>query len=1008
MTSRSPLRRSIERSLAVGALALLLAPSFILAQRAPTVQPVAARATAAAPALKPLNLEDYGRFNRINAAALSSDGKWMTYTYSPNDGQGTLYIKNLDANTLYTIPRGSAAQISDNSRWAAYFIDPATGGRGGGGRGGAPGGGRGRGATPPQQAATDAAPQAAARVFEVLDLQTGAKTEFPAVASFGFSPDGSWLLIRPQTAGAAPAPDAAAGRGGRGGRGGAPPGPAGPGTDLIMRNLATGNQRYIGNVSQYSFDDDGKQLAYTVSGTERLGNGVYLLDVESGATSMLDAAVADYDELTWSTDGNNLAVLRGNKARDKAQRDNAILAWTNVGTPQAKAATFDPTKAGGFPKDEVVSEFAALRWSEDGKRIWLGLKEQTPEWMPPPGPQANVDVWHWNDPQPQSVQIVQVNQERRSTFSAVYDLASNTVRQVGDSSMRQITPSKDMLWGVGGDTKPYRGEIAWGGSHADYYKVNLTSGERTLIAKGLERTLGFSPDDKYWVYQENGHVFSYEMATGKKTQIDGGKSFIDAEDDHDYEKPTYGVAGFTSDNKQILLNDRYDVWAAPLAGGTLTNVTKGEGAKQEVRFRIERIGAAGGGGRGGRGGGRGGGAAAEGVDLSKPVTLSAYGQWTKKSGYFTLPPNGAPTPMIWEDKSISSPTAAKNGDRIIFTEQTFTEFPDYWVSNKTFASPKKVTDANPFISEYAWGTKAKLIDYKDRFGHHLQATLTLPAGYEPGKKYPMLVYFYELMSDQHHRFSMPVYDDRPHMSTYASNGYLVLQPDVVYEIGKPGTSAVDCVTSAVKKVIELGYADPKHIGLQGHSWGGYQSSYILTQTNIFAAVVTGAPPTDLISFVGSTYGSSGTLQQGITEVGQVRMGKDRTPFNSKDLYEQQSAVFNVTKITTPFMILQGTADNAVDWHQGLEYYAIARRAGKEVIFLSYPDEPHHLGVQANQKDFQVRMRQFFDHYLKDAPAPKWMTDGVPQTLKGRENLPIPQARSATNNNGNGPGGDINH
>ncbi|HYV97840.1 MAG TPA: prolyl oligopeptidase family serine peptidase, partial [Gemmatimonadaceae bacterium] len=188
---------------------------------------------------------------------------------------------------------------------------------------------------------------------------------------------------------------------------------------------------------------------------------------------------------------------------------------------------------------------------------------------------------------------------------------------------------------------------------------------------------------------------------------------------------------------------------------------------------------------------------------------------------------------------------------------------------------------------------------------------------------------------------------------------------------------------------------PAHIGLQGHSWGGYQSSYILTQTSMFAAIVTGAPPTDLTSFVGTTYGSSGTLQQGITEVGQVRMGRDRTPWNSHELYESQSPIHNVAKITTPFMILQGTADNAVDWHQGLEYYAAARRLGKEVIFVSYPDEPHHLGRKENQLDFQVRMQQFFDHYLKGTPAPKWMTDGVPQVLKGRENLPVPGVKAAT-------------
>jgi dipeptidyl aminopeptidase/acylaminoacyl peptidase len=415
------------------------------------------------------------------------------------------------------------------------------------------------------------------------------------------------------------------------------------------------------------------------------------------------------------------------------------------------------------------------------------------------------------------------------------------------------------------------------------------------------------------------------------------------------------------------------------------NLTKGVGRAQEIQLRVVRLDLPGGGGR--FGGGRfgfGGGAPPEdhGIDLSKPLTLSAYGVWTKKSGYWTLRPGQEPKPLLYEDEMIGQASKAENADRVLFTEQTFRQFPDYWVSNTSFQSPRKVTDADPFISEYAWGSKAKLVDYTNGKGQHLQATLTLPAGYEQGKKYPMLVYFYEIMSNTQHQFSMPSFDDRPQMSTYASNGYLVLQPDVVYEIGRPGSSAVDCVTSAVKKVIELGYADPDHIGLQGHSWGGYQSSYILTQTNMFAAIVTGAPPTDLISFYDELYPGTGTVQQGITEVGQVRIGDNVTPWNNTKLYEDQSAIFNVTKITTPFMILQGTADNAVDWHQGLELYNAARRNGKQVIFLSYPGEPHHLAKKPNQIDFQIRMKQFFDHYLKGAPEPEWMKNGLLQVHKG--------------------------
>jgi dipeptidyl aminopeptidase/acylaminoacyl peptidase len=229
---------------------------------------------------------------------------------------------------------------------------------------------------------------------------------------------------------------------------------------------------------------------------------------------------------------------------------------------------------------------------------------------------------------------------------------------------------------------------------------------------------------------------------------------------------------------------------------------------------------------------------------------------------------------------------------------------------------------------------------------------------------------------------MPVYDDRPHFSAYASDGYLVFMPDIVYEEGHPGSSALDCVTNAVKKVVELGYADPTRIGIQGHSWGGYQSAFIITQTDMFKAAVIGAPPANLVSMYDQLYKNTGTVNHGIFEIGQVRMGEGKTPWTAHELYESQSPVHHAQNITTPFLVLHGTDDGAVDWLQGVELYSAARRHGKQAILLSYPGENHHLARKENAKDFQVRMKQFFDHHLKGAPAPSWMTDGVPHLRKG--------------------------
>jgi acetyl esterase/lipase len=546
----------------------------------------------------------------------------------------------------------------------------------------------------------------------------------------------------------------------------------------------------------------------------------------------------------------------------------------------------------------------------------------------------------------------------------VFSLDGLSCVRLADEGMPNVTIAGDGRWGIGRVTEPYRGDVAWGGGRADHYRVNLATGDRSLITLSLSRAMGSSPDGRWFLFLKARQVWAEDLDTGTKVNLSKGApvDFVNEDDDHPYEKPAWGVAGWTSDGSAVILNHRFDLWLCPLNGNAATNITVGVGDAEQIRFRYTTLDPD-----------------AETIDTSAPLLLTAYGEWTKKSGYYTVEIGSKPEALFFVDKSVGRPIVAKDADRVVLTLQTFEDFPDYWVTNTRFENPIKVTDANPQQSEYSWGRRV-LVDYENQRGVPLQATLALPGGYEEGKKYPMLVYFYEKMSQRHHQYSMPQFDDRPHMSTYASDGYLVLMPDVVYLPGLPGDCATDCVTSAVQQVIDLGYADPERIVLQGHSWGGYQSSFILTQTDMFAAVVTGAPVTNLVSFYDELYKSSGNVQQGITEVGQVRMGT--TPWDNMELFHSQSPLHNVRNITTPFIILHGTEDGSVDWHQGLEYYNAAKRNGKEVILLSYPGEGHHLSNRANQIDFLTRMKQFFDHYAKGTEAPKWMKKGVPFLEKG--------------------------
>lgn len=892
----------------------------------------------------PIIVDDYGPWKRITSVALSPDGAWMAWIQDRLEGEDSLYVKELDGTNVLTIPRGQDPAFSRDSRWVAYLIAPPE-------REGGEDGARAQRPAFPGQSGSGGGQ---ARPLVLKNLITGDSVAFAEVASHAFPENTDLLLIR---------------KGGPGNDAGF------QGADLVVYDLASGASLNLGNVSEFQVNERGTHLAYLVDAKDDAGNGVYLLELASRAVIPLDTDQATYDRLTWDEKGQALAVFRGSVPEGKMQRENLLLILEDLGN-LGSLQRMDPATTRGFPEGFVLSELGGISWSDSADRIFVGIKEQSDS-LKKLEDRGNVDVWHWKDVDPQTVQEVRARREGNRTWSSVVNLGRGEPRfvRLADESLESVSQAGDSKWGVGQDPTPYEYEVAWGGSSADIYRVDLDSGERSLMARDVGRQVGTSPDGQWWIFIRDEELMVRNIPSGNEVNLteSTGVDFIDRQDDHPYELPAYGLGGWSEDGESAILYHRFDVWEVPLDGSAPTNLTAGVGDRNQIRFRVTTLEPPEDGGAF-RGFGRGRGGDLE-VDLDEPILLTAYGHTTKKSGYWEGEKGREPEPIIWVDRSVGRPVKADGAGRMVFTQETFVEFPDYWVTDTRFRNPRKVTDANPQQADFAWSPGRVLIDYVDSRGNELQGTLGLPAGYQDGKRYPMLVYFYELSSQNHHRYQGPTYDDRPHMATYASNGYLVFQPDIVYTIGEPGSSALDDLTSSIQKVIELGYADPEHIGLQGHSWGGYQSSFVVTQTDLFAAVVTGAPPTNLISFYNTLYRSTGTVQQGITEVGQVRMGT--TPFEDFDLYLSQSPIHHTGNITTPFLILHGTADGSVDYGQGLEYFNMARRQGKEVILLSYPDEGHHLASKENRIDFQIRMMQFFDHHLKGTQAARWMVEGVP-------------------------------
>ncbi|WP_143962380.1 S9 family peptidase [Litoribacter populi] len=878
---------------------------------------------------KTLQLEDYKRWSRIVQPTLADDGNWFAYSLRPNGGDDTLHLKNLSTEKLERIENGSNPLFASTSKHVAYFTQP--------------------GKKNAEELKKEKKPVIKTAHLKTLDQEKA--YEVSKAEKMEFSENGKyWAVHRSKPEGNKNSHK---------------------GADLVIHDLESGNVMTLGNVEEFSFNKHSDMLAYTVSAEDKIGNGVFLLDLNSRSTKVLDSEKSNFKHLIWDdhraerseweSKGRTLAFLKGVADDSLVHTAYDLMVFTDLDqSPKNHPLKKDNNVLG----EMVISDLSRIYFKENGKGVWVGLKSQDVKVKISKDTIPNVDVWHHKDDRIQSVQMVRAERNRRNTETGLFDFESGAFTQLTDHPDQSLVMSNHNRYLIKRDEKPYVSDINWGVSPSDLYRIEVSSAEEKMIDSEVNRPLEVSPDGKFYIYQKDSALIVYDLENDRKINVSekAEVNFMNMDHPYPHENPPYGVAGWTKDGQHVIVNHDYDLWLLAVDGSSAENLTK-VGSEKEIRFRIANLDNE-----------------EKWVDLKEPVILTAYGEWTKKSGFYILKQGQQPKELMYEDAMFGSTQKAKGADKLVFTKQTFTEFPDYYIADLNFGKPQRITEANPQHSEYAWG-KRKLVDFENGRGDKLQGTLTLPANYEEGKSYPTIIYFYEKMSDRHHQYSMPVYDDRPHMSTYASNGYMVFMPDNVYEEGRPGTSALDGITSAANKLIELGYADKEKIGLQGHSWSGYQTSFILTQTDMFKCIVTGAPPTNLESFYNNIYGSSGTVHHGIMEIGQVRMGRGVTPWTHREDYQRENPMFHIQNINTPFLILHGTKDGAVDWSQGLELFNAARRMGKEVIFLSYPEEGHHLTNEANQKDFQVRMKAYFDHYLMDKDAPDWMISGVPHSKK---------------------------
>lgn len=946
----------------------------------------------------PLTWKDVASWKSIptfGGTQLSADGAWFAYVITPNEGDAELIVRKTADTTQLKYPVGSGSffsfSFSEDSKWIAFKVYPKDKDK--------------------KAAAKNPAGKPLTDKVILVNLTNKKKTEFERVKNFAFNEDKSSVLALHLT-GAAPA-------------GGRPGGPSdGPkGTDLLLFDLAGSKTQNIGNVAEFAFNKTGEWLALSIDATEKAGNGIQVRNMNTGIITILDSDKASYKSLNWTEKGDGLALLKGTKDEKYKEDLNSVLAIKSIGS-NPEIVSYEPKKDTlSFPKGMTVSGNRTPYWSEDLSRVFFGIskpelvkkdakkpeakkdtvktggsdldklakikadttiktledltkalakiKADTTRKTGAVTPDADKDkpemtIWHWQDKRLQSRQEVQERQDKNFSFLATYIPADKKFIQLSDSTIRSVNVAPKELYGVGQDISNYELDINLDGQqYADFYAINLLTGTKTkVLEKQYLPNFWASPnpstDGTKFLYWVDGNWMVYDFKSNQSVNISAKAptSFINIDDDHNVKKPPLNIYGWTSDSKFVLASDGWDVWQLSAdASSAPVNLT-GSGKKDQVRYQNRYVFDE----------------EEKGIDLSKPQYFKTYGEWTKKSGFAVLE-NKAVKKLLWDDVAFGSLSKAKKAEAFVYTSQTFKNAPEYYLSTSaSLESPKKISQNAPLLEKYAWSPSVKLIDYKSDKGDKLQGALFLPAGYEAGKKYPTIIYYYEKLSQTLNNFANPGYSGTGwNPSVYTSNGYAVFIPDIVYKMNDPGMSAVWCVIPGVKAAIKTGVIDEAKIGIHGHSWGGYQTSFLITQTNMFKAAAAGAPLTDMISMYNLIYKNSGSTNGAIFEASQGRLV---APWDNWEAYNRNSPLYHVKKVNTPLLMLHNDADGAVDFTQGIEYYNALRRLKKPVVLIQYKGENHGLAKLPNRKDYAVRMMEFFDYHLKGKPAPDWLNKGV--------------------------------
>lgn len=910
---------------------------------------------------KPLDHSVYDGWQSISTSAISKNGQFIYYIISPQEGDAELVVTTPQNQPLGRIHRAANPSFSPDGKFLIAQIKPFF---------------KDTREAKIKKKKPDEMPKDS---LAIMALGTADVYKIPAVKSYK-TPEESGNYIAYISEQNPVRPDTTAADTSKAGK----PERKKAQSVLHIRHLTDGEETTIERVETYYFSKDGHVLVYVRTAAEKdsIGTdaGLYYYDLATKTSRHISRGKGVYKNIAFDESASQLAFVADKSPEKSLQKTFNLYYYTS---DQDTAVIIAHRQTAGMPQHWSVSGEGNVRFSKNGAKLFFGV-------APIPAVKdttlvefehAKVDIWHWKDDYLQSQQLANLRREQNRSYLAVtYPKQGRKIIPLADEQLpdTRLTEDADNEFALATTDVGRRIETQWQtGSFQDIYAVSTVDGSRKKIAENVRGSISLSPQGTYavWFNRTDGNWYSHDIQRGHTVQLntDVPVSFADEDNDVPDEPNGYGIAGWDEDDKEVFIYDKYDIWAFRPDGTERRLVTNGAGRSNQITFRYQDL-------TDGRPSMfRRGGAAV--IDVKKPWILSAFSHVTKENGWYTTDGrnNRDPKAIVIGPYRYGQIKSAEDTDLYVYTKENYVSPPDLYTSTDLIRETK-LSSINPQQQQYNWGT-AELVKWTTPKGYAAEGILYKPEDFDPSKKYPVIAYFYERLSNGLYSYIPPSpTPSRLNISFFVSNGYLVFAPDIRYEIGYPGQSAEEYVNSGMEALKAQPWVDGEHLAVQGQSWGGYQVAHLITRTDMYAAAWAGAPVVNMTSAYGGIRWDSGMNRQFQYERTQSRIGA--TLWENPQLYIENSPLFHLPNVMTPVVIMSNDEDGAVPWYQGIEMFTALRRLQKPVWMLNYNGEAHNLVQRQNRKDIQRRQLEFFDHFLKGKPAAPWIEKGVPAVLKG--------------------------